>query len=124
VAKILVVSADVDARELIVFALRYAGYRMKCVSSVEECIEKARQFNPDLILLDGMLSGVNGIIANRELKSHEITAGIPLLLFKPNRSTDSSSDEKTDVGDEHLLNSISPDQLTDKVNSIVKRYHK
>jgi two-component system alkaline phosphatase synthesis response regulator PhoP len=124
VAKILVVSTDVDARELIVFALRYAGYRMKCVSSVEECIEKARQFKPDLILLDAMLSGVNGVNANRKLKSHEITAGIRLLFFKSNSGTDSSSDEKTSSSDEHLLNSISPDQLTDKVNSIMNRYHK
>lgn len=120
-AKILVVSADVDARELIVFALRYAGHRMKSASRVEECIEKARQFNPDLLLLDGTLPGMNGIQANRKLKSHEFTAGIPLFLFTPNTSVDSSSDEKTSVGDELILNSISPDQMTDKVNSIVNR---
>jgi CheY-like chemotaxis protein len=124
VAKILVVSPDIDARELIVFALRYAGHQMKSVSSVKEGIEKARQFNPDLILLNGTLPGMNENEANRQLKSHEFTAGIPLVLFTSNTGTENGSDEKTDVGDELILNSISPDQLTDKVNSIVNRYRK
>lgn len=122
--KILVVSANVDARELMIFALRFAGYRMKSAASVEECIERARQFNPDLLLLDGTLPGTNRIEAKQKLESHEFTTGIPLVLFTPNAGSDSSSGEKMDVGDELILSSISPDQLTDKVNAIVSRLRK
>jgi CheY-like chemotaxis protein len=124
VVKILVLSADVDAKELIIFALRFVGHQLKSASNIEECIEQAGQFNPDLLLLDGKLPGVNGIQANQHLKSHKITAGIPLILFQSNTSTDNILDEKTTVGDELTLNNISPDQFTDKVNGLVKRLPK
>ena len=120
-AKILVVDNDVNARKLIAFALRFAGHQLKSASGIEECINLAKQFSPELILLGDNLPDVNGIKPSRFLKSIDVTAGIPLVLLSLNSSTDDPSAEKTDEYDDVILKGLSIDQLTYRVNLIVRK---
>ncbi len=46
-----------------------------------ECLDKVRQKRPDLIILDVMMSGLNGYDACAELKSDETTKSIPVILL-------------------------------------------
>jgi DNA-binding response OmpR family regulator len=124
VSKILVVDNDVDARKLIAFALRFAGHQLKSASAIEECINLAKQFSPELILLGDNLPDVNGMKPSRFLKSNDVTAGIPLILISSNSSIDVPSAEKTDEYDDVILKGLSIDQLTDRVNLIVRKLRK
>jgi CheY-like chemotaxis protein len=124
VAKILVVDADEDARGLIVFALRFAGHQLKSASSAEECIDQARQFKPELILLDASLPGVGGIMLNASLKSNLTTAGIPVVLLVSNsEQINLTAEQKDDIYD-FLLKSLPTDQLTDSVNALLRKLRK
>ena len=120
-AKILVIDADADARELMVFALRFAGHQMKSALSVEECIDIVKQFSPELIMIDEMFPDIGGIEPIRYLKSNEVTASIPLVVLATNPVDDDSTVEKNGKADYFLQKSMTPDQITDQVHSIIRR---
>ena len=120
-AKILVIDADADARELMVFALRFAGHQMKSALSVEECIDIVKQFSPELIMIDEMFPDIGGIGPIRYLKSNEVTASIPLVVLATNPVDDDSTVEKNGKADYFLQKSMTPDQITDQVHSIIRR---
>ena len=120
-AKILVIDADADARELMVFALRFAGHQMKSALSVEECIDIVKQFSPELIMIDEMFPDIGGIEPIRYLKSNEVTASIPLVVLATNPVDDDSTVEKNCKADYFLQKSMTPDQITDQVHSIIRR---
>ena len=64
---ILVVDDEHDLLELVSYNLTKEGYQVKCATWGEEALEIARQESPDLILLDLMLPGVDGLEATRRL---------------------------------------------------------
>ena len=59
--KILVVEDEAPIQELLQFNLERKKYRVKVVDSGEEALKLAGQYNPDLILLDIMLPGADGL---------------------------------------------------------------
>ena len=68
---ILVVEDDLDIRELISFNLVNEGHQVFEANDGEVGIDKARNNNPDLILLDLMLPGIQGLDVCRIIKSDQ-----------------------------------------------------
>ena len=64
---ILVVDDEEIMREVIATLLEEEGFRVVCAATGEEGLEKARQETPDLVLLDLMLPGMNGLAALKEI---------------------------------------------------------
>ncbi|MFZ2096062.1 MAG: response regulator [Anaerolineales bacterium] len=120
-AKILVVDADPNNRELIVFALRFAGHEMLSASNREECKNLAQQNRLDIILLDDTLFSPSSIELSKVLKYNEETAKIPLILLLSAENEESIQTGKNGWVDDSIRKSVSPDQLTDKVNSFIKK---
>ncbi len=79
--KILVVEDDRDIRELIAFTLRFSGLEVETASSGTEGLEKARAFQPDLILLDVRMPKMTGYEACQALKRLESTKNIPIVFL-------------------------------------------
>ena len=67
--KILAVDDEEDLLKLLSYNLVNSGYKVDCVTTGEEALEKARVFPPDLILLDLMLPGIDGLDLCPILKS-------------------------------------------------------
>ncbi len=80
-AKILVVEDHPDSREILVFQLRHVGYEAIGAETAEEGIEKAAAKNPDVIIMDLGLPGLNGIEATVRLKQNPQTAHIPVVAL-------------------------------------------
>jgi DNA-binding response OmpR family regulator len=59
--KVLIVDDEKDIVRMLDYNLKKEGYRTVCASDGEEALEKARREHPDLILLDLMLPGVDGL---------------------------------------------------------------
>jgi len=70
---IIVVEDDLDIRELISFNLANEGHQVFEANNGEVGIDKARNNNPDLILLDLMLPGIQGLDVCRIIKSNQET---------------------------------------------------
>lgn len=79
--KILVVEDEEDILELVEYNLGKQGYRVARASSGEEAIRLTRLDVPDLIVLDLMLPGVDGLDVCRALRRDAATRGIPIVML-------------------------------------------
>ena len=77
-ARILVVDDEPSVTELLAYNLRKAGYEVIVADHGGEALMKAHQSNPDLILLDLMLPGVDGLEVCRQLRK---TSDVPVIML-------------------------------------------
>ena len=78
---ILVVDDEEDILELLRYNLQREGYRTQCSKSGEEALDKAKSERPDLIVLDLMLPGMDGLEVTKALKSADQTKDIPIVML-------------------------------------------
>jgi len=77
---IIVIEDDKDIRDLIAFNIKNAGFHSIEAKNGEKGIEKVRKKTPDLILLDLMLPGIQGLDVCRIIKSDKDTKNIPIIM--------------------------------------------
>jgi len=78
---ILIVDDEEDIVELIKYNLENEGYAVLTALSGEQAIKTAKQSRPDLIVLDLMLPGIDGLEVTKYLKSSEKTNHIPIVML-------------------------------------------
>ena len=78
---ILLVEDFADAREMYRDYLEFSGFEVKTAANGEEAIGLARQYMPDLILMDLSLPGTDGWEATRRLKDDPITARLTIVAL-------------------------------------------
>lgn len=79
--KIFIVDDEEDILDLIRMNLEKEGYKVTCFENAEDCIKKAIANPPDLIVLDLMLPGIDGLDACRILKDDTKTRHIPIIML-------------------------------------------
>jgi DNA-binding response OmpR family regulator len=77
---ILIVDDDDSIKELLDFVVKKEGFKTEKASDGKTAIEKAKNINPDLILLDLMLPGYGGFEILKELQAYE-TSSIPIIII-------------------------------------------
>ncbi|STQ91192.1 response regulator [Iodobacter fluviatilis] len=80
-AKILIVEDTPANMRLLIVILEKAGHRLLLAPVASEGILIAQQEQPDLILMDVQLPGMNGLEATRLLKADPVTQGIPVIAI-------------------------------------------
>jgi len=120
-AKILVVEDEAPIQELLQFNLERKKYRVKVVDSGEEALSQASLFMPDLILLDIMLPGTDGLEVCKQLKANSGTERIPIIMLT------ALSDEADIVAglelgaDDYITKPFSPHVLLARVKAALRR---
>lgn len=79
-ARVLIVDDETDYVELVAFNMTRRGYEVLTASDGIEALRKARKFLPDLIVLDVMLPGLDGLSVCEILRSQPPTRTIPILM--------------------------------------------
>lgn len=87
--KILVVDDSPTERHFIGELLNKAGYQVIMAENGDEAMEKAKKDNPDLILMDVVMPGLNGFQSTRAITKDEQTKHIPVIMC-------TSKDQETD----------------------------
>lgn len=124
VKKILIADDEPDILEILEFNLQQEGYEVVTAKTGDEAIEKAKQTMPDLIILDVMMPGKNGIEVCNLLRSMP-GFNKTLIIF-----LSAMSDEVTEIkgletgADDYLTKPISSKILLSKVNSLFRRFLK
>ena len=80
IKKILVVDDSPTDQQFLRELLTKKGYQVLSASGGEEGITKARTLQPDLILMDVVMPGLNGFQATRQLSQDEATKDIPVII--------------------------------------------
>lgn len=85
-AKILIVDDSKNIRKLLSIVLKNEKYEIIESGDGNEALEKARKERPDLILLDVIIPGKDGITVCREIKSDRRTKNIPVIVITSDAS--------------------------------------
>ena len=118
---ILVIDDEEDILELIKYNLIKEGYKVECVISGEEAIAKAKSELPDLIVLDLMLPGVDGLDICKQLKSNSNLAHIPIIMLTA-KSEDSDIVIGLELGaDDYITKPFSPRVLIARIKVLLRR---
>lgn len=124
VKKILIADDEPDILEIIQFNLQTEGYEVFTAKNGDEAIEQAKKHQPDLIILDIMMPGKNGIdVCNilRMLPAFKET----LIVFLSALSDEGTEIRGLETGaDDYLTKPISPKVLISKVNALFRRLNK
>ena len=118
---ILVVEDEEDIQELIAYNLGREGYRVTAVGSGEELAEQTRAAVPDLIVLDLMLPGMDGLEVCRRLKAEQDTRHVPIVML-------TAKGEESDIvaglelgADDYVTKPFSPKVLVARVRAVLRR---
>lgn len=80
-ARIVVCDDEADIRRLIVFSLRRRGFEVSEASAGDSGLALIRAELPDLVVLDVMMPGIDGIEVARQLRADPATAAIPIIML-------------------------------------------
>lgn len=80
VKKILVVDDSATDRQFLLEGLSRLGYQVVLAESGEQALARAKSEQPDLVLMDVVMPGVNGFQATRQLARDEATRHIPVIM--------------------------------------------
>ncbi|MGC6567394.1 MAG: response regulator transcription factor [Akkermansiaceae bacterium] len=119
--KILIVEDEVDIAALISFNLERAGYRVDMAHDGREGLEKILHEQPDLVILDLMLPGMDGYAILKEMQRDPRTHSTPVLMLTAKTQTDDRIRGLESGADDYLTKPFSPKELLLRVQAIIKR---
>ena len=122
--RILIVDDEEDILELIRYNLVKEGFVVICAENGEQCLEMTSKHSPDLIVLDLMMPGIDGLDVCKRLKNDTETQNLPIIML-----TAKSSESDVVVGlelgaDDYVLKPFSPRILTARIKSVLRRVQK
>ncbi len=119
--RILVVEDEEDILELVRYNLAREGYKVTCVSSGEEGLRQVKENSPDLLILDLMLPGMNGLDVCREIKADPAIRSMPVLMLTA-KSEESDIVAGLETGaDDYVTKPFSPKVLVSRVRAVLRR---
>ena len=118
---ILVVDDYGDARELYARVLSHSGFRVDEASSGPEAIEKGFELEPDLILMDLAMPGMDGWEAIRQLKADSRTQHSPIVVITGAAYSDGVRKAKQAGCDAYLVKPCLPETLIEVVRGLLSR---
>ena len=119
--KILIIDDEEDILELIRYNLAREGYTVEVVTSGEEALARARSEMPDLIVLDLMLPGLDGLEVCKLLKSDGRTSHIPIIMLTA-KGEDADIVTGFELGaDDYVTKPFSPRVLTARIRAALRR---
>jgi two-component system alkaline phosphatase synthesis response regulator PhoP len=119
--KVLVVDDDVDILELLQYNLEKEGFEVKVADNGKKGIEIAKEFIPNLILLDVMMPQMDGVETCRQLRENPIFAE-SYIIFLTARSEEYTEIAAFEVGaDDYITKPIKPRALMSRISALFRR---
>lgn len=119
--RILVVDDEEDILELVRYNLAREGFEVICADTGEKALKLASDAVPDLIVLDLMLPGINGIEVAKILKNADKTRHVPIIMLTA-RGEEADVVLGLEVGaDDYVTKPFSPRILNARVRAVIRR---
>ena len=119
--KIVVIEDEPDIMEIVSYNLKREGYSVVGVDRGDEGLNVIRNQSPNLVILDLMLPGLDGLSICQQMKSDPIVRDIPVIII-------SAKGEESDIviglelgADDYLAKPFSPRELLARVKAVLRR---
>jgi two-component system, OmpR family, alkaline phosphatase synthesis response regulator PhoP len=116
--KVLVVDDDVKTVELVKLYLNRDGYRVITAYNGTDALKMAREEHPDLIVLDLMLPGINGLDVCRTLREE---SDVPIIMLTALTTDDDRLKGLNYGADDYMTKPFSPRELAARVRAVLRR---
>ncbi|UCD62604.1 MAG: response regulator [Candidatus Zixiibacteriota bacterium] len=118
-AKILVVDDEPEITEIVDTFLTENGFKVKTENSPEKAVKRAREFKPDVILLDIMMPGIDGYDICQELKANPDFANVPVIFLTGKDRSDDMGRSFKAGGDMFIKKPFSCERLLEIVSIVL-----
>jgi len=119
--KILIVEDEKDIVKMLEYNLKKEGFRTISAQDGEEALEYAVREYPDLVILDLMLPGMDGLEVCKELKKEAKTASIPVIMLTA-KAQESDKVVGLELGaDDYVTKPFSPRELIARIKAVLRR---
>tara|TARA_A100001015_G_scaffold175548_1_gene195271 strand:- start:126 stop:806 length:681 start_codon:yes stop_codon:yes gene_type:complete len=118
---ILIVEDDPDIRELLSFTISKAGFDLAAAETAEEALRMLDSGLPELIVIDWMLPGMDGIDLAKSLRSDKLTSVLPIIMLTA-RGEEIDKLKSFEAGvDDYVTKPFSPKELTARIKALLRR---
>ena len=120
-SRILVVEDDQDLAELLKHFLERSNHQVEVITQGNEALSRTRDDHPDLVILDRMLPGLDGLEICRLLRAQPSTADLPVILLTA-RAEESDRIVGLELGaDDYITKPFSAKEVVARVNALLRR---
>jgi two-component system, OmpR family, alkaline phosphatase synthesis response regulator PhoP len=121
VSRALVVEDDPDIGPLVARYLQKAGFTPTVLTSGRDVLARARRELPDVIILDIMLPGMDGLELCRALRADAVTARVPIIMLTA-KAEESDRIVGLELGaDDYITKPFSPNEVIARVRALLRR---
>ncbi len=122
--RILVAEDDPDIGSLLEHYLRKAGFMATIVTSGRDVMPQIKREAPDLVVLDLMLPGLDGLQVCRAIRADANTATIPIIMLTA-KAEESDRIVGLELGaDDYITKPFSPNEVVARVRALLRRAHR
>lgn len=118
---ILVIEDDTAIRDMLCFSLRHSGFSCEPFSDAEQGLVWLKNNQPDLILLDWMLPGIDGIEFIRRLRANDLWSAIPVIMLTAKGESEDLVKGLSVGADDYVNKPFSPSELVARIKAILRR---
>ena len=115
---VLVVDDDSSLAEMLSIVLRQEGFESRIVTRGDQALEAFRSFKPDLVLLDLMLPGKDGIDVCKEIRAE---SGVPIVMLTAKSDTIDVVVGLESGADDYVVKPFKPKELVARIRARVRR---
>jgi two-component system response regulator MtrA len=117
--RVLVVDDDASLAEMLTIVLRQEGFESRMCTRGNEAMGQFREFRPDLVLLDLMLPGKDGIDVCKEIRSE---SGVPIVMLTAKGDTIDVVLGLESGADDYVIKPFKPKELIARIRARVRRF--
>ncbi len=115
----LVVDDEATLSDLLQMALRYEGWDVRTAADGQQALRVAREFAPDIVVLDIMMPGVDGLEVLRRLRADG--RDMPVLFLTAKDSVDDRVLGLTAGGDDYVTKPFSLEEVVARLRGLIRR---
>jgi two-component system phosphate regulon response regulator PhoB len=123
-SKILVVDDESDIVDLLTIHLQREGHEVSSTGHGLSVLPEVLRFEPDLIVLDIMLPGIDGVQVHKRLRADARTRQIPVVMLTAKAQTHDRIAGLEGGADDYLTKPFSPRELMLRINAVLRRLRK
>jgi len=119
--KILIVEDEKDIVKMLEYNLQKEGFKTLSVRDGEDALDAANREHPDIVILDLMLPGMDGLEVCKALKGGAKTARIPIIMLTA-KAQESDKVIGLELGaDDYMTKPFSPRELVARIKAVLRR---